>query len=176
MTTGQKISAQRKGRNMSQAELAEKVGVSRGVVNKWEKDAFSPSPAKAEKLCEVFGVSFEWLLSDSDEEYSVGDIERLNAEIARLTEENKKLELAVAMRKKRSFLFCKMLAIIALSVLGVFFVFTAICVGVLVFEPPMPEDDVSVNVNLAHFIILIVFSAVDIAGLLAVIFAWKYKE
>lgn len=177
MTTGQKIAAQRKSRSMSQDELAKKVGVSRGVVNKWERDAFSPSPEKAEKLCEIFGVSFKWLVVQGDEDYSVDDIDMLNAEIARLSEENRKLELALASRRKRNFRFRKTAAVAALSVFGVFFLFTAICVGIVVFQSaPTSGNDVSANVTIAHFIVLSVLSAADIAGLFAVIFAWKYKE
>ena len=62
MTTGEKIYECRKKAGMTQEELADRLGVSRQSVSKWEADAAFPETEKILALCKLFGVSADELL------------------------------------------------------------------------------------------------------------------
>ena len=62
MTTGQRIAAKRKERNLSQEALGEALGVSRQSIYKWESDASLPDVDKLIALSRLFSVSVGWLL------------------------------------------------------------------------------------------------------------------
>ena len=56
---GENLAALRKMRQMTQDELAERVGVSRQAVGKWEAGETEPALGVAQKVAEVFGVSLD---------------------------------------------------------------------------------------------------------------------
>ena len=62
MTLGERISALRTARGLSQSELAEALEVSRQSVSKWETDASVPDLDRLVKLAELFGVSLDQLV------------------------------------------------------------------------------------------------------------------
>ena len=62
MTTGQTIYECRKRAGMTQEELAEKLGVSRQAVSKWESDAAFPETDNILELCKLFHISADALL------------------------------------------------------------------------------------------------------------------
>lgn len=62
MTTGEKIYECRKRAGMTQEELAERLGVSRQSVSKWEADAAFPETEKILVLCKLFNISADELL------------------------------------------------------------------------------------------------------------------
>ena len=64
MTIGKKIARLRALMGLSQEQLADKVGVSRQSVSKWEIDQALPQIDKVILLCELFKVSTDELLSD----------------------------------------------------------------------------------------------------------------
>lgn len=64
MTMGEKILNMRKARNWSQEELAERAGVSRQAVSRWESGTARPDAEKIVILCDLFGVSADYLLRD----------------------------------------------------------------------------------------------------------------
>jgi len=64
MTIGEKITKLRGAMKLSQEELAEKVGVSRQSVSKWEMDQALPHVDKLLKMCELFSVTCDTLLLD----------------------------------------------------------------------------------------------------------------
>lgn len=57
---GKKISQIRKLKGFTQESLAEKIGVSRQTVFKWESDAMQPTFDKMQALCSVLGVDVEY--------------------------------------------------------------------------------------------------------------------
>lgn len=61
MNIGDRITAFRKERSISQAELASRLGVSRQAVSKWEQGASSPDTAKLIQLAELLGTDVEYL-------------------------------------------------------------------------------------------------------------------
>lgn len=64
MTIGEKILNMRKARGWSQEELAERIGVSRQAVSRWESGAAKPDTDKVIAICDLFGVSADYLLRD----------------------------------------------------------------------------------------------------------------
>ena len=64
MTIGTKIYEYRKKAGMTQEELAERLGVSRQAVSKWESDYAIPETEKILEMCRLFNVSADELLLD----------------------------------------------------------------------------------------------------------------
>ena len=56
MSLGEQIFNARKAKKMTQADLAEAIGVSTESVSKWEQDKYVPSPDRMKKLKEVLRV------------------------------------------------------------------------------------------------------------------------
>ena len=63
MTLGESITYYRKRAGLSQEALAEKVGVSRQAVSKWELDDATPEVTKLVALAAAFGITTDQLLS-----------------------------------------------------------------------------------------------------------------
>ena len=68
MTLGEQIRAAREGKNLSQEELAEYMGVSRQAVSKWENDISCPDIMMLPQLADFFHVSVDELLRGRREE------------------------------------------------------------------------------------------------------------
>lgn len=62
MTLGQRIQELRRGLNLSQEELGEKMGVSRQAISKWEGDQTIPELDKLIALSKLFGLTVGQLL------------------------------------------------------------------------------------------------------------------
>ena len=67
MKLNEKIFQCRKRSGFSQEELAERVGVSRQAVSKWELGTALPELDKLKLLAKTFGVSTDWLLDDEQD-------------------------------------------------------------------------------------------------------------
>ena len=100
MIMADKIIILRKKNGWSQEELAEKMGVSRQSVSKWEGAQSVPDLKKILQLAELFGVTTDYLLKDSieNEEYTQDDIADDNVRKVSLAQANEFLE----QRKKAS--------------------------------------------------------------------------
>ena len=68
MTFGEKLQRLRQRAGMSQDALAEKLGVSRQAVSRWERDETMPETDKVIALAELFGVTTDYLLRHQLEE------------------------------------------------------------------------------------------------------------
>ena len=64
MTLGEKILNLRKARGWSQEELADRTGVSRQAVSRWESGSAKPDADKIVVICDLFGISADYLLKD----------------------------------------------------------------------------------------------------------------
>ena len=62
ITLGKMISSLRKKKGMTQAELAEKMGVTDKAVSKWERDLSCPDISSLPKLAEIFDISVDELM------------------------------------------------------------------------------------------------------------------
>ena len=59
MNLGNKIMTLRKKNNLSQEDLAEKVGVTRQTISKWELEETTPDINQARKLSMIFNISLD---------------------------------------------------------------------------------------------------------------------
>ena len=58
-TFGSMVAELRKEKGMTQADLAEKMGITDKAVSKWERDLSYPDIASIPRLAEILGVSVE---------------------------------------------------------------------------------------------------------------------
>ena len=65
MNLGNKIVSLRKKNNLSQEELAEKVGVTRQTISKWELEETAPDINQAKTLSKIFNVSLDELTNNN---------------------------------------------------------------------------------------------------------------
>lgn len=65
MTFAEKLKSIRKQSEMSQEQLAEKLGVSRQAVTKWETDAGIPDIENIKAISSLFDISIDELLSNN---------------------------------------------------------------------------------------------------------------
>lgn len=67
MKLSEKITAQRKAHGLSQEELADRLGVSRQAVSRWEQGSALPDANNLVQLSRTFGVTTDYLLHDDYE-------------------------------------------------------------------------------------------------------------
>ena len=79
MTLEKKLVRLRKKEGMSQADVSEKLDVSRQAVSRWEAGDSRPSTENLQALCRLYNVKLDDLLSD--EEISIGDYVLTGGEI-----------------------------------------------------------------------------------------------
>lgn len=95
-TLGAKIAALRKERGMTQAELAEKMGVTDKAVSKWERDLSCPDVATLPRLAELFGISVDELMQVEHAEQKKGNQREKIGEIVTLACKAVALAMGVA--------------------------------------------------------------------------------
>ena len=74
---GEKLLDLRKSKGLSQEEVADKLGVTRQTVSKWETDQSTPDFDKIAPLCELYEISADELLTgviiEKKEEVSINN-------------------------------------------------------------------------------------------------------
>ena len=135
---GNFITNERKARNLTQAKLAEKIFVSEKTVSKWENGNGIPDTNSLVKLCEIFDVSLNELLSG----------ERIAMDNK---EKNEKLlyDMAKELEQRNKMLWASMWIIMIAS-------FVALIASVFLCEHLIPEG---VWKTITMLIIVIVFLA-----------------
>ena len=91
MTIADRIQSLRKSKGMSQEELADRIGVSRQAVSKWESEQATPDLDKVVIMSDIFEVTTDYLLKGiepvkTDDHKTMADV--LDQRI--LTEKNSK--------------------------------------------------------------------------------------
>lgn len=105
---GSLIARERKDKNLTQAELAEKLHVSEKTVSKWENGRGLPDTGLLLNLCSIFGISVNELLSG----------ERLSATEYREKAENNMSNLLVQRKSNRDkILFSAVCCFLTISVM-----------------------------------------------------------
>ena len=66
MTFGEKLKKLRSDNNLTQEQLADKIFVTRTAISKWETDRGYPSIDSLKQLSNLFQISIDELISDSD--------------------------------------------------------------------------------------------------------------
>lgn len=112
MDLSEKILNLRKANNLTQEQLAEKAGVSRQSVSKWESGQAAPDLDKITVLCEIFDVTADFLLKPSE-------MDILSVKTEMLEKQQKSLEEAVHKKEKRKkiILECVSIYLIAFAVI-----------------------------------------------------------
>lgn len=70
MKLADKLVYLRKEKGLSQLKLAEQLNVSRQAISRWEVGSAIPSTDNLKVLSDLYGVSVDYLLSDTSEEHS----------------------------------------------------------------------------------------------------------
>ena len=68
MSLGNKLADARKKQNLTQEQLAERLGVTRQAVSRWESDAAYPETDKIVRMAQILEVSCDYLLQDGVDE------------------------------------------------------------------------------------------------------------
>lgn len=115
MNFGKNLQKFRKARGLSQEELAEKMGVSRQAIGKWESGGGYPEAEKLIELSEVLGCSMDALVRGEADESKDGATRSGSSDLSAVTDTPVKAEYVRLMNK-----FSKWIAVaIGLILLGV---------------------------------------------------------
>ncbi len=90
---GNRLLAYRRREGMSQQQLADKLGVARSTVARWEKENNAPSVPEIKKISDLLGLSEQELLSEEDrvEDDTVSDLEETINDISYGVNEQRKV-------------------------------------------------------------------------------------
>ena len=75
---GEKIKLYRESKNMTQAEVAEALGIKSATVSKYESGALEPNIEALKKLSELFEVTIDELLNDEQDRFDISKVKLLN--------------------------------------------------------------------------------------------------
>jgi transcriptional regulator with XRE-family HTH domain len=113
MILADKIIEQRKKLSLSQEELAEKLGVSRQAVSKWEGAQSTPDLERILELGRLFGVSTDYVLKDDAEQAEYINVPEDAEPVRRVSMVEANAFLAVKERQSRSVAFATFLCILS---------------------------------------------------------------
>lgn len=104
MSMGARLAQARRGQNLTQEQLAEKLGVTRQAVSRWESDTAYPETDKIVRMAALFGVSCDYLLGVSNEPELAGD--KPPSPVTRLLREAVGKKVQLAFYEEDDFIFC----------------------------------------------------------------------
>ncbi len=119
---GEFIASQRKNNNLTQAALAEKLGITDRAVSKWERGKGMPDVSIMLDLCEVFGITVNELLCG----------EKISMENNNQKNEQLLLDMAKELEQKNKTIWTSMWAIMIVSM-------TALFAGIFISAFLIPE-------------------------------------
>ena len=119
---GEFIASQRRSNNLTQAALAEKLGITDRAVSKWERGKGLPDVSIMLDLCEIFGITVNELLSG----------EKISMENSNQKNEQLLLDMAEELEQKNKTIWASMWAIMIVSM-------TALFAGILISAFLIPE-------------------------------------
>lgn len=119
MKLEEKLFCLRKARGLSQLKLAEKIGISRQAISRWETGEAVPSTENLKHLGEIYNVPLDYLLDDSKESSLREDS---------LIEETKNLERSKRRELKKTF------ALIVIAAIGVLLIAGCLAANFDIFE------------------------------------------
>ena len=106
--TGKFIADCRKSKKLTQAQLAEKLGITDRAISKWETGRALPDSSIMLELCAILGISVNDLLSG--EKISMENNDRNNEQLL--------LDMAKEMERKNRTIWSAMWAIMTVSIIG----------------------------------------------------------
>lgn len=102
---GRFIAARRKGADLTQIQLAEKLGITDKAVSKWERGVAMPDTSIMPELCDILGISLNELFSG----------EKIDMENNTQKNEQLLLDMAKQLEKKDKTIWSSMWAIMTVS-------------------------------------------------------------
>ena len=119
---GEFISSQRRKNNLTQAALADKLGITDRAVSKWERGKGLPDASLMLDLCEILGITVNELLNG----------EKISMENNNQKNEQLLLEMAKELEKKNKTIWSSMWVIMTVSI-------TALIAGLFIAAFLIPE-------------------------------------
>lgn len=119
---GRFIAECRKNVNLTQVQLADKLGITDKAVSKWERGISMPDTSIMLELCDILGISVNELLCG----------ERISMEISNEKNERLLLEMAKEVEQKNKTIWTSMWVIMCVSI-------TALIAGVLIAAFVIPK-------------------------------------
>ena len=119
---GEFISSQRRKNNLTQAALAEKLGITDRAVSKWERGKGLPDASLMVDLCEILGITVNELLNG----------EKISMENNNQKNEQLLLEMAKELEKKNKTIWSSMWVIMTVSI-------TALIAGLFITTFLIPD-------------------------------------
>lgn len=92
MTLGQQVTAMRKKKGLSQADLGKAVGTSGDIIGRYERDEVKPSIEVAVKIADALDISLDYLVGKTKMELDADAMRRFE-DISALSQENKNFVL-----------------------------------------------------------------------------------
>jgi len=93
----EKLMTLRKKAGMSQEDLADRLGVSRQAISRWELGSTLPDAPNLLKLSDLFGVSIDYLLRDDYEsERDLPPVQEMRREMTAKDQKNRRLFLVAS--------------------------------------------------------------------------------
>ena len=108
LTIGKFIAERRKHKNLTQAQLAEKLGITDKAISKWERGIAMPDTSIMLELCNILGISVNELLSG----------EKINMENNNQQNEQLLLDMTKELERKNKTIWSSMWAIMIVSIVG----------------------------------------------------------
>ena len=119
---GRFIAACRKRANLTQLQLADKLGITDKAISKWERGITMPDTSIMLELCDILGISVNELISG----------EKINMENSSQKNEQLLLDMAKELEKKNKTIWSSMWAIMIVSM-------TALIAGIFIAAFLIPE-------------------------------------
>ena len=119
---GRFIAVRRKKANLTQLQLADRLGITDKAVSKWERGITMPDTSIMLELCDILGISVNELLSG----------EKINMENSSQKNEQLLLDMAKELEKKNKTIWSSMWAIMIVSM-------TALIAGIFIAAFLIPE-------------------------------------
>ncbi len=101
MSMGARLAQERRSQNLTQEQLAEKLGVTRQAVSRWESDTAYPETDKILRMAALFGVSCDYLLGVGSETGSAPP-----SPVTRLLRETVGKKVLLVFYEEENFIFC----------------------------------------------------------------------
>ena len=111
MHLSKRIFELRKAKGLSQEQLAEKIGVSRQSISKWESGESTPEMERLVELSKVFNVTTDYLLKPNE-----GDNLAIRAETIEKKQEHVQADIQKQQAKSYRILSCIFIYVVALAI------------------------------------------------------------
>ena len=139
LKVGKFIAECRKQKNLTQMQLAEKLGITDKAISKWERGIAMPDTSIMLELCDILGISVNELLSG----------EKISMENNNQKNEQLLLEMAKELEKKNKTIWSSMWAIMIVSM-------TALLAGLCIAAFLIPEGPLQLVVILGTCVLFLI--------------------